>query len=304
MTKDDAKDLVFIVSGGRTGTTFFGDYLSDVVEDCYSEHEPDLLVGFQAKTRKRIRRFGVYHMVIGRLLRQTGIRNLAQKYLAGELSDSQIIQKIYKHRGRYHASIQASLIVESYYVWYGLLGPLRKSYPNAKILGIVRDPRDWVRSWMNYGGFYGTSDQIKWFGQSRVTPAVTGDKRQAEKWSEMDHFEKICWNWNLTYGLISDFTEGDINGRVFRFEDIFLAENKENSLEDLMDFTTCFAHRNYSYDLKKLKAKPSANSSKKTLPSWTDWTPDQAKKMDALCGDLMRSYNYGVETEWLDKLNS
>ena len=26
MPKNEAKDLVFIVSGGRTGTTFFGDY--------------------------------------------------------------------------------------------------------------------------------------------------------------------------------------------------------------------------------------------------------------------------------------
>ncbi|MEP3891166.1 MAG: sulfotransferase [Hellea sp.] len=303
MLENSTKDLVFIVSGGRTGTTFFGDYLSDVVEDCYSEHEPDLLVGFQAKTRKRIKRFGIYHMVIGRLLRQTGIRNLAQKYLSGELSDSQIIDKIYKHRRRYHGSIEASLIVESYYVWYGLLGPLRKSYPDAKILAIIRDPRDWVRSWMNYGGFYGKSDQIKWFGQSRVTPAVIGDTIQAQKWAEMTHFEKICWNWNLTYGLISNFVESDDHGRVFRFEDIFLTGADENSLEKLMDFTTRFEHRQYSYDLEKLKTKPSANSSKKTLPSWLDWTPEQARQMDRLCGDLMRANNYGLETEWLNKLN-
>ena len=37
------KDLVFIASGGRTGTNFFGETLQSIIDNCWSEHEPDVL---------------------------------------------------------------------------------------------------------------------------------------------------------------------------------------------------------------------------------------------------------------------
>lgn len=80
------KDLVFIASGGRTGTQFFGDMLKTVIDDCWSEHEPDMLLGLNWRTYDQIRRFGFWHMVPGRLLGMTGVRSLGHKLLTGELS--------------------------------------------------------------------------------------------------------------------------------------------------------------------------------------------------------------------------
>jgi len=298
------KNLVFIVSGGRTGTTFFGDYLSDVIDDCYSEHEPDLLVGLQPKTRKRIARFGIYHMVIGRIFKRTGIRNLAQRYRSGQLDNAATVKAIRRHRDNYHSSIEASLIVESYYAWYGMLGPLRQAYPKARIASVIRDPRDWVRSWINYGGFYNHTDHIRWFGQSRINPTLAGDLEVQSKWAQMGHFEKTCWNWNLTYSLISEFSNRDDAAKLFRFEDLFLLSNNNDTLESFMNFVTQFSGRNYNYDAAKLSRKPSANQSKKTMPSWTEWSSTQARQMDKLCGALMRAYGYGFEAAWQEKLMS
>ena len=79
-----ADHFAFIVSGGRTGTQFLGDLLSEAIEDSYSEHEPDIIHGFDEGSLERLRRFGLWHMVVGRALGQSGVRVLGTRYLVGK----------------------------------------------------------------------------------------------------------------------------------------------------------------------------------------------------------------------------
>ena len=106
-------DLVFIASGGRTGTTFFGKRLSGVIEDCWSEHEPDVLVLDRAKSLPRIRQFGLWHMVFGRLLGQSGLRPIGHRLMAGRIDEQTAIAQLRAQRATYHAGIPKSLVVES-----------------------------------------------------------------------------------------------------------------------------------------------------------------------------------------------
>ncbi len=115
------KNAVIIVSGGRTGTRFFGDLLSEMVEDSYSVHEPDLFEGLTVRTWQRLKTFELYHIVIGRLLGQTGIRNLSQKYLSDALDLDNLAHAVRDHRFRYFASLNPALIIDSYYQRYGIL---------------------------------------------------------------------------------------------------------------------------------------------------------------------------------------
>lgn len=72
-----AKELTFIASGGRAGTQFFGDMSGEVIGDCHPGHEPDLFAGVSRLMLERSARFGLWHMVLGRLLGQTGVRGIA-----------------------------------------------------------------------------------------------------------------------------------------------------------------------------------------------------------------------------------
>jgi len=88
------QDLVFIASGGRTGTTFLGEQLRSAINDCWSEHEPDVLSLNWSKATVRIARFGLWHMVLGRVFGVAGLRPLGHRYLSGGISQEQCVQAI------------------------------------------------------------------------------------------------------------------------------------------------------------------------------------------------------------------
>ena len=83
---------VIIVSGGRTGTKYFGDLLGTLISDALSVHEPDVWKGFHRGSLERIKTFGIYHMIFGRLSGKTGIRNLSQKYLAKQINLEELVE--------------------------------------------------------------------------------------------------------------------------------------------------------------------------------------------------------------------
>lgn len=303
-----SKDLVFIVSGGRTGTTFFGNALNNIIEDCYAVHEPDLMPDFRksgiGKIVRRVRTFGLYHMVIGRLRGETGVRNLARKRLSNQHGgDSETIQQaIRKHRNFFYAGVTPSLVVESYSQWYGLLPEIRKVYPDAKVVAIIRDPRDWIKSWLNYEGHHDSRDMVLLAGQSRLSPAMIGDHEWADRWSKMSVFQKLCWDWKTIYGLIDDFTQRDDLTAVFRFEDLFDA-GRPDMRRTFLDFVTTHGDRCYVYRDSNALFGQHINASSGKTADWTSWSTADARFLEQMCGDLMARYNYGTESAWRAKVN-
>ncbi len=97
--------LVFVASGGRTGTTFFGERLDEVIADCHSEHEPDVLALNRGRSLLRIRQFGLWHMLFGRMLGTSGLRVLGHRYMTGEMPPATVIRRLREQRAGYHASI-------------------------------------------------------------------------------------------------------------------------------------------------------------------------------------------------------
>jgi hypothetical protein len=298
-----SKHLVFIVSGGRTGTRFFGDLLMEMIEDCFSVHEPDLFDVFTRRTWGRLKTFGFGHMVVGRLMGRTGIRNLTQRRLSGVASEAEIDAAIRKHRHAYYSSLPATLIVESYYQWFGLLPAVRREYPACKIVGILRDPRTWVASWMNFGSHHDRRDLVRLFGQRRLDPTMIGDKDYAQQWSSMSRFEKLCWDWRTIYQQIIDFSEADSRTQLYRYEDLFLSIDRRDTVIEMLEFITRFEDRQYYYELQVERLKKRVHSStRKTFPGWRDWSPELARTLDKLCGNLMVQFGYGQEPEWQLKL--
>jgi hypothetical protein len=99
------KDLVFIVSGGRTGTRFLSRGLSDAIPACRAVHEPDVLATHRAHWKRngtRLVQFGIWHMVIARLAGRSGPRNLATRWHRRDLSADMVQRAIAHHRTRYY----------------------------------------------------------------------------------------------------------------------------------------------------------------------------------------------------------
>lgn len=294
------KDLVFIASGGRTGTQFFGDVLRTVIDDCWSEHEPDMVAGFSRLTLARIRTFGAYNMVIGRLTGQAGVRVLGHRLLTGSISQDECVRRLRRSRMRYHAGITQSLVVESYFRWWMLAGLIHRIWPGAKTVGVIRDPREWVESWLRHHPGRHAGNQRHWFPLGPLTPRLIGDTDWADRWDALEPFGKLAWDWRTVYGQLDRASVEAPNVRIFRFEDLFDPDGQ--ALRELVRFTAEHGERRYRvHDLEGLTATV-RNASSGPRRGWREWPAGDVRLVDDLCGTLMRKYGYGLEPEWQAKL--
>ena len=109
----DEKSFVFITSGGRTGTKFFGDLLSDIIQDSFSVHEPDVFSGLKYKSIDQLKQFGFKHLILGKFTGETGIRNLSQNYLSKRISLKELEAAIVQHREKYYDNIENELKIDT-----------------------------------------------------------------------------------------------------------------------------------------------------------------------------------------------
>ena len=297
--KPFSKHIAFIVSAGRTGTTFFGERLSEMICGAHSVHEPDVVDGFSSAAIDQLRTFGWYHMIFGKLLGRTGIRNLTRNYLAGKLSRDGVKAAVHRHRDDYYQSIRSDYIIESYAQWFGLLPVLSEVYPNHKVVGLIRDPRTWVASVMNYGTQYGCRDWVTRLGFQRLSPALLQDTAFVDRWPGMSAFEKNCWHWRTIYSLIDRHVRDNPNARMYRYEDLFLAPDRSQAVTEMLRFLTRFPDRQFRYELKpEILSTPSRASRHKVFPDWPQWSRSQARSLQEICGTLMQNFAYGEEPQW------
>jgi hypothetical protein len=290
------KDLTFIVSGGRTGTQLFSHMLSEVVVNCFSVHEPDVFAGLKPRSIGRIWKFGIWHVLIGRLLNKTGTRVIGQKLICGEITAEQAKAYAKLSRSRYHQSIAKSLIIESNGQWWSMIDQLREVWPRAKVVVLVRDPRNWVRSWMNKTGRYDNRDWVSRLPPGRLTPEKVGDHEWIDQWPDLGTFGRLTWEWSFLNRWMLSAVDRTPNARIFRFEDVFEPDGK--TLRELVEFATMHGERRYKlHEIEKL-TRTVKNSSIGSAAHWHSWNREQVKLMDTICGPLMRQFDYGMEPEW------
>jgi hypothetical protein len=284
---------------------FFGELLGTMIPDAFSVHEPDVFVGFERRTVDRIREFGFWNMVIGRALGRTGARALSEKMMAQKIDPAAARQWVHRIRDRYYSAIDALLVIESNSQWYGALPALRAAYLDCKIIGVVRDPRSWVRSWINEGGRHDQRDRVLGYGCERLCPAMVGDEAYAARWKSMDTFAKLCWEWKTLYREIDRFVAGAQNAMMFRFEDLFLSATSRSHATELLNFICTWPERTYHFELNESSwAKPVNESVPSRLDEWRSWSPNRARCLQEICrGRLLKSYGYCDEPEWSELLH-
>jgi len=295
------KHIAIICSTGRTGTSFFAQSLPEMVPQSFCVHEPDVWSGLSKRSFDRIRQFGLYHMVIGRLLRTTGLRNLSQNLLAGKLPPERAVEALRRQRDGYYQSISADLIIESNGQWFGLLPILPQTLSSYRFVGIVRDPRTWLASTMNFGRVHGPRDWVTHLGYRRLDPTMFKESESSVPWHEMSRFDRICWTWSATNAILERDIAADENAKLYRYEDLFLGRDRLAVVEDMLHFMTQFSDRSFRYRVEEALLDRRIHSVPRTaFPDWQSWNRSQARRLQEICGSLMGRYGYGAEPEWLD----
>ncbi len=298
MTIEMGKDVVLVTSGGRTGTSFFAERLDEIISDCFSVHEPDVWHGpFRPDSWRAVRWFGFYHVAIGKLLRRTGMRCVGERYLSGDWSEAETVEAITRQRKDFYRSRTASLIVESNTQWYGLLPLVPQILPSYRVLALVRDPRTWVRSWVNYGAHHDDRDRVAKFGLPRLSPEMVGGEWEG-RWAEMDVFQRLCWDWRWITSRLLDAADTDPLVRLVRFEDLFYSDRRRERLDEVLAFLTDFGERRYEYRIPPGFFERKVNVSRPTrLGPWEEWSESRRRFLLVMCGPLMDRLGYSLEDD-------
>lgn len=171
---------------------------------------------------------------------------------------------------------------------------------NVVIIHIIRDPRDFVTSFMNWknrklSGIIAHHLTPYWMPK----PKVTGIK-SLWKTISMSKFEHFCWIWNFKNKLIYDSFSDLPNYHLLKFEDVIEDPDTIKTIQGII-----------SGDRTKTDPKIQSSvlekrneSIKKSFPNWKEWDPKKAKILEEHCGVMMKMFSYGAEVEWRDKLNS
>jgi len=169
-------------------------------------------------------------------------------------------------------------------------------YPNLKIIHIVRDPRDYIRSHINW-----SKSRLKSFIANYLVPFwqpsgfLLGEYSWAD-WSGLNRLERYAWIWSYKNRLIQQMEMSQVPYLRIKFEDLFGGKDPGSTLADMLDFIGF----NAPGDLNDYFAR-TINASKQHIPTWPEWTGSTCQRINAICGELMRSYGYGSEPEWQRK---
>ncbi len=165
-------EMVFLLSTGRSGTKFLGEKLNQF-DGVSAVHEPKPL-RHRHVSRYLRRKHGTF--------RHMKIRNwLPYAWWYRQLFRWSRTWKTW--------FLNANYYVEANMYLTGFLPEVVKVFPGAKLVQVVRDPRDFAESALNRGMFLRRDLTSK-----RVTSYYVGDTSKGE-WSDMTPVERIDWYW-------------------------------------------------------------------------------------------------------------
>jgi len=297
------KPCIFLTSTGRTGTQFLGHNMADMIQDCESFHEPDVLwLKRPGDWSNKLRSLISHRMTWGGFSLKYSIRTLNVWRHMGKIRDEDAIGYLHCLRGNFISGIKAKIFVEANAAFNAFGDLLPKAFPNSKIIYIIRDPRDCVRSYMNFGltSPYGPLDTRSWFPQFRLKAKYIPKDPSQRRWSRMSHFEKLCWMWNRENTFAVRCMQKTVNARVFRFEDLFNRGDNYLAFSNMLKFATLFPsgfQAHYEFNPKALGKKVHSLASG-PFPKWSDWRETHVEQLHYHCQDLMKEFQYGTEPEW------
>ena len=165
--------------------------------------------------------------------------------------------------------------------------------PETRIVHIVRDPRTFVPSYLNW-----SHSQFKSIIANRFVPGWHPSGHLAggmplSKWLRMSELERVCWHWSFKNHNIESLFANHPHYLRLRFEDLFLGGDQESYLHSLLFFLDIgFEDRfNCIWKARKNESKPTA------FPRWNNWTDEQQRQLMAICATQMDHYGYPTDAE-------
>ena len=160
---------------------------------------------------------------------------------------------------------------------------IRKVFPNAVFIHLVRHPGDFVRSGIRRNWYTGEHDH----DLGRILP-ISGEAKK--NWEKYSIIQKIGWLWNETNQFIETFSS-TLETKNFQFvkaEDLF---SQVQITEQIFNFLQLDGFD--STRVKKNIRKPVNAQKKKQYPKFMDW-PEKDKQELQQVTPLAKKYGYNL----------
>ena len=258
------EQVVVILSTGRTGTKALAHFFNTTYDNVTALHEP-------------------------RPSRH--LRLASNRAMAKGMSSDAAVRTLGNARSQLLASLTRPIYIESNWYIYAFLDALRPVFgQNTKVLHVVRDPRTYVPSMLNYGTYKGLKAvATKFLPYWYIRPEQMSDN-PAKRWSQMSEAERLAWHWKVVN------TELDRAPAMFgddylfmRYEDIFNPDG--SGLAKLLPWIGLSENAEL---LEKIRGER-VNASTGRSSAWAKIDAEARRSVIEMCGEQMRRYGYTVD---------
>jgi len=286
------KPVIIITSLGRTGTRFFANLYQDLIPDSTALHEPDTLHLVPQRLLMQIRTAGIYRMIFLKAIGKWSMPTLSHARVIGTLDYQKAVNLVERYRKNFIVGLPGSFYVESSLAYYGLIDVAADVFKTHRLIYIIRDGRNWIRSKMNRGVMYNRGLIRGLFAHRWPTGKDFPNDEVWNSWEELSRFERICWAWTILNRYALETINMNPSSKLFYFEDIFESQNNDQNLEELVNFST--SHMNVRVLGESLtgKLEKRVNTSSGDFPDWEEWSGVDRRIFYRVCGSLMKDLGY------------
>ncbi len=252
--------VLFILSTGRTGTTALAHHLDGFGGKVKAVHEPKP---------------------------SRNLRIASNRALCGKLTSEQLVTLYKESRKALFAQTGEPVYIESNPFLHGFIDVLDQLVPTPKILHVVRDPRTYVTSYLNFGGISGKKSLATRFIPFWMLKPEKYEPESGLNWRAMTDVEKLAWRWDRINRVLDCGAElyGERYRRV-KYEDIF--SDLPAGLSEIMNFAGLETKpENFNIDQAPINA-----SVDKRKEGWAEWSGEDRRQLTDICADSMARYGY------------
>ncbi len=256
---NDSTHVKYILSTGRTGTTQLREYLK--------KNYPGLRIWFEPPPSRQL--YLLWNAEQAGFIKQKSSLKLLNKYKSWQLK---------KHTG------ENIIEFDSY------LSPLVCDYIEAEALPVIahfiRHPYTWIQSIGNFKAASWRRHAVDILPFTYVVhPAARAE------WPHMDKILKLAWSWRFINERILATQSPNSTYRLFKFED-FVSENTDLRLNTLRNIIS-FLHQHEITNVQDIDVSMKLNKSNAdSISNWQEWPVNTLNKVNEICGDLMRRFDY------------
>lgn len=157
----------------------------------------------------------------------------------------------------------------------------------VKIVHLVRNPISFVTSYMNW-----KNSSVKRLFLHHFVPFWQPNSRNDDITVQLKNnkkFKQFCKIWTYKNKLFYNNFNNHINYKILRIEDLTDSNNRTENFNEIINFFK-LSKIEFDYDLYS-KTKINKSSGNK-FPEYELWTEDMKSYINAVCGDLMKTFGY------------